>query len=293
MTQLGWLGLGSAQFGLNYGITNGNGIVSTQGVADILEFAESIGISLIDTASAYGSSESTIGDLAATRNFQVVTKIGDLPDTADDFTAVVFGKVSDSLSKLKRESIYGLLLHDGNILRTHQHADEIYKGLQNEKKRGRVQKIGVSVYDSLELKEVIENFSIDVVQIPLNLANQAFLLDGTIAALQKRAIEIHVRSVFLQGILLAHPSALPIGTRELQPFLEKAEQFYAKSKLTRLQACLKFIEQLHLGQCIIGVTSRSELQTIALACHGLPVGKTDFSSLHVENTRLTDPRNWR
>ena len=53
--------LGSAQFGLNYGITNKKGKVSEQELVKILELAAESGITTIDTAPAYGSSEETLG----------------------------------------------------------------------------------------------------------------------------------------------------------------------------------------------------------------------------------------
>ena len=55
------LALGSAQFGLAYGISNSHGKVSMNEVFRILTLAKSLGINTIDTASAYGNSEDVLG----------------------------------------------------------------------------------------------------------------------------------------------------------------------------------------------------------------------------------------
>ena len=69
------LGLGSAQFGLDYGVTNLRGQTTPADVAELLRIAGHAGVRVIDTAPAYGSSEETIGAcLPSEHHFRIVTK---------------------------------------------------------------------------------------------------------------------------------------------------------------------------------------------------------------------------
>jgi aryl-alcohol dehydrogenase-like predicted oxidoreductase len=54
------LGLGTVQFGLPYGVSNNNGQTPLDEAQRIVEFARSSGISLLDTAMAYGDSEARL-----------------------------------------------------------------------------------------------------------------------------------------------------------------------------------------------------------------------------------------
>ena len=76
--------LGTVQFGLNYGIANSEGKPDLNKVRAILRCAADHGIRILDTAAAYGDSETVIGtvfaeDSALKNHFQVVSKIPPLP----------------------------------------------------------------------------------------------------------------------------------------------------------------------------------------------------------------------
>ena len=66
------IGIGTAQFGLNYGITNLNGIVEESEVRNILNDNF---YSYIDTACSYGVSEKIIGKNLLEKNKKIITKI--------------------------------------------------------------------------------------------------------------------------------------------------------------------------------------------------------------------------
>ena len=143
------LALGTAQFGLNYGISNKNGLVKKNQAKLILSQASQCNIQILDTAIVYGESENILGEIGIT-GFDVVTKLPAIPGGKMDIKAWVINNVSSSLSKLKVNSLYGLLLHQSSDI-LGEKGKILNEVLYELKNKGLVKKIGVSVYDPNEL----------------------------------------------------------------------------------------------------------------------------------------------
>jgi len=206
------LALGGAQFGMHYGIANSIGQPSYSVVDQILRKANEAGISLIDTAQAYGDSEAMLGRaLSKDAGIRVVTKTRpirtsaiekvDIEDTNDRFHA--------SLERLNRRKVYGLLVHDANNLLSIG-GELLWDWMETAKADGKAEKIGVSVYSPDQLRKVLTRYpGIELVQLPFNIYDQRFVHSGLLDILKTRQIEIHSRSAFLQGLLLMEPERLP------------------------------------------------------------------------------------
>ena len=70
------LGLGTVQFGMNYGMSNLRGRTPPAEVDHILRLAADNGVQVLDTAAVYGDSEVVLGKLLAPdHDFRIVTKI--------------------------------------------------------------------------------------------------------------------------------------------------------------------------------------------------------------------------
>ena len=194
------LSLGTVQFGMDYGINNPRGKIPKEEVFEILEEAEKNGIDTLDTAYAYGDSEKVIGEyLKNTKShLKVISK---LPPCEVEKTEAFF---HTSLQNLQTDSIYGYLLHDFGKYPENVKKLEV---LGNLKAGNKIQKIGFSLYYPKELEYLIENkISIDIIQIPHNLFDQRFSIYFPL--LKEAGIEIHVRSVFLQGLFFKNPQEL-------------------------------------------------------------------------------------
>jgi len=191
--------LGTAQFGMNYGIANKTGQPSTDEIAKILNLARHHGIHMIDTAIAYGDSEKNLGEVGL-EGFEIVTKLPEIPDNTD-IESWILAEVQSSLARLRVKQLYGLLLHKPQQINTRL-VENIINTLGILKKEKLVKKIGVSVYSPEELSNILTRFIPDIVQLPFNLIDQRFLCTGWFDKLQERNIEVHSRSVFLQGLLL-------------------------------------------------------------------------------------------
>jgi aryl-alcohol dehydrogenase-like predicted oxidoreductase len=201
------IALGTAQFGLPYGISNTHGQVDRTEMDEIWRVALGANITMLDTAIAYGNSEENIG---ATKSlgFDIVTKLPPLPGAETSITQWVHSQIKNSLAKLKRNSVYGLLLHNPADLLGID-GDELLAALVNLKRDGLIKKFGVSIYAPTELDSLfsqIPNFLPDIVQAPLNVIDQSIASSGWLARLSEMNVEVHIRSVFLQGLLLQQPN---------------------------------------------------------------------------------------
>lgn len=187
---------------MDYGINNRVGLVPVEEVRRILRISRDLGIDLIDTAAAYGTAESVIGELLAQdeSGFKLVTKIA--PLAAEP--AEVLESFYRSTSQLGTETLYGLLVHDFPRFTAKRENWDVLRGLRTG---GRVRKIGFSVYYPRQVDWLIEReFDFDIVQLPYNVLDQRFA--DFLPLLKARGVEVHVRSVFLQGLFFVPENEL-------------------------------------------------------------------------------------
>lgn len=289
------LALGTAQFGLAYGATNAHGRVSAAEVGEILASAGSAGITMLDTAPAYGEAETVLGNLGAvTASFRIVTKtLGGRGGRIDREQAHdVAEALKRSLARLGRRSLDALLVHHGHNL-LWPGGERLLDVVQSAKASGTAARIGVSVYDPEELEGILALFTPDVVQLPFNLLDQRFLTSGLIARLAGLGIEVHARSLFLQGILLGRADALPARLGHAVPAVRKFDQFVTKHRLKRLEACLGFgLAQPEIASLVVGVTSREELAAILDATKSAPQPFPRCNDLACTDRSIINPSLW-
>ena len=282
------IALGSAQFGSPYGATNIRGQVSRQEVTRILDLARNNGVTLIDTASSYGNAELTLGILG-TQDFSVVSKLPSLGRDQEVGLDWVKNSLTESLARLRRNSLWGVLVHRPHDLMG-KNGDQLVTGLQNAKNEGFVAKVGVSIYDPSDLRWILERMDIDLVQCPLNVFDRRLVEEGWLTLLKRRGIEVHARSVFLQGTLLVGSNFLPL---ELESWRENFVHFETWSRsigATPLQAALAYpLAQEGVDKLIVGVTSEIELTAIL---NSLRLNTSEFPDFNANDPDLINPVNW-
>lgn len=289
------LGLGTAQFGLDYGVTNNAGRVPPRDVGAILQMAANRGMEVIDTAPSYGTSEDVLGAfLPNGHHFKLVTKT--LPLNKHEITQEDAHKVRSSflrsLERLRQSRIYGVLVHDPRDLLV-PGSEHLMDELHRLRSEGLVSKVGVSVYRGDELDYALERHAIDLVQLPVNVLDQRLVASGHLRKLRDRGIEIHARSIFLQGLLLA-----PIA--EIPPYLDRARAplqnhmtWAARMGLTQAQCALAFVEQLgQIDHAIVGATALTQLQSLIESFGQTPKEMIDFSPLACNDVDVVDPTLW-
>ena len=168
----------------------------------------------------------------------------------------------------------------------------IYQTLLDLKNKKITDKIGFSLYNPSELNLLLENFKPDIVQIPYNIFDNRFESTGWLSRLKKDNIEVHVRSVFLQGLLLMHRNDRPKYFNRWNQHFKKYDQFLIDKKLTPLEACLSYVFQnKDINKIIIGVNSKNQLEELIKYCFLDMVRiKNDFINLDAE---LINPPLWK
>lgn len=255
------LAIGTAQFGFKYGICNKNGIVKKKEVKRIIEFCKLKKINSIDTAQGYGKSHKVLG-LINLKKFQVTTKISVTKNIGNkNLEEHVVLEINKILKQLNVRRLYAVLIHNTEPLKN-KFGNNFYEVLQKLKKKKKIFKIGVSVYTKKELDFVIKNYSIDIVNLPISVANQEFCQKNYLLKLKKKKIEIHARSIFLQGLLLCNQKNLPKKFKSSKFFLEWFD-WLQLNKYNSLEACLGFIKNIkHINKIIIGVDNIYQLKMI-------------------------------
>ena len=279
--------LGGAQLCLPYGILNGGETLSREEVARILDTAVDHGIDSIDTAIAYGQSESIIGETSQNR-FNIISKLPPLPVDISNVSEWVHSQVQGSLSRLKCTSLEALLLHRPQDLTGAQGA-ELYAAIGSLMAEKMIHRFGVSIYSPDDLEGIIGTFDIQVVQAPLNVFDRRIL--GFTNHLSALNIEVHVRSVFLQGVLIANPKDRPQRFEPWSEHLAQFDEWVRSSGVSAMACCLGFaLQQPSIAKLVIGTTSAESLDEIMTS---IPNSVLEVPA-HLQSSveQLIDPRFW-
>lgn len=285
------LGLGTVQFGLDYGITNRVGQTTESEAAGILAVAASKGVQVIDTAALYGSSEEVLGRvLPPDHRFRIVTKTPRFGNVSAD-GQVLEDACLRSLKNLRQGSLYGLLVHHADDLLATS-GSVIMDRMQELKRRGLVQKTGASVYTSSQIDRIMDRFAVDLIQLPVNVLDQRLMKSGHLAKLKQAGVEIHARSVLLQGLLLMDPRDLPPYFEPVRCHLEGYHAHLRERGLSPLRAALGFAAGIpEIDVVVCGVNDRMQLNEIIANASALdPV---DFARFAVSDEAMVDPSRWQ
>ncbi len=284
------LALGSANFGLDYGVANNSGKISESELSEILLFAQEACIEVVDTAQAYGDSEARIGSLCGDAHFNFVTKIGaEVANGSSDQN--VISRVKQSCIRLNQSRLYAVMLHRPEVLLGDK-GREVIRGLRILKEQGIVSKVGVSIYSPEILKSISEVFTLDIVQVPFNVFDQQIFSSGWSDKLKSAGVEIHTRSVFLQGVLLMQRSSLPkYFTKYWPAHFDAWYKFLNDNRADPLEVALKFaLKQNWIDKIVVGVDSVSHLN--ALVKIEKSSEQVDFPLLGSKDSNLINPSKW-
>lgn len=284
------LALGTVQFGQDYGIANTSGRTPVDEAARVLGDAWQAGIDMLDTAAAYGQSEQVLGQIGVGR-WKVISKVPPVPGDAEDGRAWVRDHVRRSLETLKVRRLEGLLLHRASDL-LGPHGDEIVAGLREAREQGLVGKIGYSIYAPQSLVELTRVMQPDLVQAPFSVMDQRLVRSGWLARLADAGVEVHARSIFLQGLLLMRPGQRPVFFDQWQALWARWDALVAAHGGSALSVCLGFAAgQPGLSRLVVGVEHQGHLQQLLAAWQdAVPVSMAHEVSC--EDPQLIEPVNW-
>ncbi len=284
------LALGTAQFGLKYGLANAANKVPRDMVEELLKVASAFNITMLDTAIAYGDSEQVLG-LYNLAKFEIVSKLPAVPSNCLNVEEWVLEQTMSSLKRLKTDKLHDLLLHrPAQLLGTN--GEKIYKSILKLKEQGMVDQIGVSVYGPDELSELIKRFDFDVIQAPMNIFDRRMEHTGMLKHLKKTGVTIHIRSAFLQGLLLMPSEKVPVCFAPWAPLIKQYHQWLNQQSLSPLQACLSYLKQhSDIDKIIVGVDNIWQLKQIIAAIDTPITDIPDF--LQSTDEGLLNPSRWQ
>ena len=163
--------IGTANFGKKYGLKNKK--INQKEVFKILNYSHEIGIRTIDTAINYGNSEKIIGKYK-NKDWKIISKVPNIPKSIKNINNFLYKLILKSQKNLNVKRIYGILIHNPENL-LNKRGEEIYKVLLNLKKRGLINKIGVSIYKFNQINMLIKKYKLDIIQLPFNLLDRRLI----------------------------------------------------------------------------------------------------------------------
>ena len=284
------LTLGTAQFGLDYGVANAIGKVDKEETLQILTFAKQAGINTLDTAIGYGDSEKRLGQ-AGIGSWNIITKLPEVNVEHSDINFWVNSQINNSLLRLNVLSVYGILLHRPLQL-LEKNGSQLWNSLKGLKERSITKKIGFSVYSPDELDKLWKaGFIPDIVQAPYNVFDQRLKDSGWLSKLNDNRVEVHTRSVFLQGLLLMPSDKRPKYFSKWNNLFNEWDLWLKTNKISGLEAALNFVLSEYLiDKIIVGVDNKTQLSEVISASkkYTLCVPKI----LNTTDEKLINPSLW-
>ena len=280
------IAIGTAQFGMNYGIANQNGQVDENEIESILNFAYENDINTLDTAKIYGNSERSIGNyLKKTgKSWDVITKV----KYADKS---IFEQIQDSKEKLTVRP-FVVLTHTAELFLN----QEFQSILQQAKVKKLINRIGVSLSNEKEINQVLATeLKPDIIQLPMNILDTRLYRCGILSKLFNKGIEIHVRSAFLQGLFYLSKTDLERRFSDAVPQLDKLKSIAAKAALTIAELSLLWLVNLkEVSKVIIGVDNTEQLEAHLKTIKKVvdPGVFEEALSFNYENEHILNPSLW-
>jgi aryl-alcohol dehydrogenase-like predicted oxidoreductase len=254
------LTLGTVQLGLAYGVNNDKGMPSYEESSAILNTALDSGIISFDTAQAYGESELVLKRFFEneTRERTLITKVVFRDVDKSGVKDKLFDMTRTSIERLGIEKIPFLKLHNQNMLELY--GDTLVYALQDLKKEGLVDGVGVSFSDKSRLLELTEGCGFDCIQLPANIFDNGVIVDGSIKKLADAGSAVFVRSIYLQGLFFKDTNTLPDKIKSAKAPLDKLHALARDAGVSMAELAVTFIRDTDgITSLLLGADNPSQL----------------------------------
>lgn len=284
------LSIGTANFDQSYGISNNKSKLSLKTIKKILNYTGKKGVKSLDTSISYGNTEKILGKLNL-KTYKIFTKLPKLPKDCKNIRGWVLNNIKNSTNRLKIKKIKGIFLHHSEDL-IGKNKKKLYNSLNEAKKKGLVEKIGVSIYDFKTLDKILSEFKIDIVQVPFNIFDRRLQQFKYLKKIKKKKIEIHVRSIFLQGLLLLKNSKIPKNFIKWFSLFKLWHFWLKTNNIQNLNACINYVFHVkEIDKIIIGVKNLKQIKQIFKAIEN----KSTLypKNLFSDDYNLINPMKWK
>ena len=286
------LGLGAAQFGAERGAPAGRGRLNQAEAMAAVALAADAGVRLIDTSAQYGESEAVLGRVLpqappSPPPFRIVTKTAPIAVGVN----LVETTARASLVRLGVTKAAAIVVHTAADL-LGPDGPELWARLNCLKQEGLYDAVGISARAADDPVGLARRFKPDLMQLPVSLLDQRLIADGALSTLAEMGIELHLRSVFQQGLLFLPRSGLPANLADAGPRLSRIQRTIAEAGADPLHAALAFaLNRPEASSVIVGVASAAELRAV-LAAAVAPKPALDWDALSLDNPVVLDPKMW-
>ena len=248
------LALGTAQFGMNYGI-QGNGKPSIKRSLGILNVAYAAGIHTFDTAFAYGTAEDVLREFLRQPQIDIMkTRI--VSKVNSDIKKLEIS-LKMSLDRMELNCLEGYLFHDANQI----FDPAAVSAMEVLKAKGLTKKIGVSIYTPIQAMKALEYAAIDIIQVPYNVFDRRLNLCGFFEKAKEKGVTIYARSALLQGLLVMEPERLPEHMAFAVPYLREFRNVCNQNGLEPFDAAVQYVLQNdYIDYLVFGVDNIEQLQ---------------------------------
>ncbi len=287
------LSLGTVQFGLDYGIANSEGKPSQNCINEIVNHIYEHNINCFDTAQDYGNSEEVLGkSLVDKSDIVIVSKL-----KSELFEENLDKNISKTLDNLQQKTIFGLLLHDSQLLYrwSQKHSFSVQQLLDDKK----IDYFGVSIYSNKDFELAINNDNIQIIQIPFNLFDQRAVTQRWLKRAKEANKLIFIRSIFLQGLFFMNKDELKGNLAKAKPYLERLKELEHKFNLSTAELAMAYVESVAKESVLLfGCDSLAQAKENISSYKQLPILKQEsldelkelFSTIPEE---ITNPTLWR
>lgn len=281
------LGLGSAQFELETS-SQPRGRSPRNEAADILSIAARWQLPVLDISTLYGQAERVLGEVMPRPMPFRLTLATARCDRGPDF---VEAELRQSLQRMGVTQAYAIVVPSAGDL-FGPHGQALWTRLLALRDAGLAQKIGVAVYASDDPFGVVRRFRPDLIQAPGSLLDQRLLADGTLSRIAGQGVEVHLRSIFLSGLLFMPPDRVPASLKGSAGRLSRVRRMIAEGRSDPLQAALGFaLSRVEASAVLVGVTSAAELQAV-IAAASSPPPDLNWDDMALDDPAALDSNRW-
>jgi len=260
--------LGTVQIGMNYGIANVDGKPEFNSAINLLKYAWNNGINTFDTSPSYGNCEEVIGsfinsEIKEKENLIIVSKVPKIEDlekiSYENLLTIIKKHVNDSLKALHIEKFPFYLIHDSQALFLNNGI--IVQCLEEIKKEGLIENIGISIYTPEEVEISLTFKEINSIQVPINIFDHRLINTGLLKSLKKQNYTIFARSIYLQGLFFLSPKNLPKNLEIAREPLIKLQKISKDYSIDITKLALLFIRDLpEINSVVIGAEKIEQIK---------------------------------
>jgi aryl-alcohol dehydrogenase-like predicted oxidoreductase len=284
--------LGTVQFGLKYGINNTSVKPDFNEIEKILNFAYSNGICMLDTAETYGTAQIEIGKYHKKKNnnFKFITKYSSKKSNLDQN---IEKRVVNNIKELDVPSLYSYMFHSFSDFINYysKNVDELVIC----KEKGLIEKIGVSIYTNKEFEIILDEHNIDLIQLPFNLLDNVNKRNNLIEKAKIKGIEVHTRSVFLQGLFFMNINNIPHKLFPLKTNLIQLHEIANAYKVDINTIALNYVmKQQNIDKVLFGVDNLNQLDNNLNSIDTILNDEIyeSINKINIEAEYLLNPSNW-